>query len=165
MEVTLGPALMAGDFALSERAVANLIDNALRHNVADGTVWVTVGTQDDRAVLRVANTGPVIPPERVGSLLLPFRRGGSAGRAPRTRAPRAPRACLGSDDGLGLGLSIVQAIAVAHGAAFSIVARPDGGLAAELSFPPAPPSWGDDDAQPRGQARDQARDQPLALTV
>jgi len=62
-------------------------------------------------------------------------------------------------------LSIVQAIAVAHGAAFSIVARPDGGLAAELSFPPAPPSWGDDDAQPRGQARDQARDQPLALTV
>ena len=145
VEVTLGPALMAGDFALSERAVANLIDNAFRHNVADGTVWVTVDTQDDRAVLRVANTGPVIPPGQVGSLLLPFRRGGSAGRAPRTRAPQAPQACRGSDDGLGLGLSIVQAIAVAHGAAFGIVARPDGGLAAELSFPavrpalPAPP--------------------------
>jgi len=125
---------MAGDFALSERAVANLIDNALHHNVADGTVWVTVDAQDDRAVLRVANTGPVIPPGQVGSLLLPFRRGGSAERAPRTRAPR------GSDDGLGLGLSIVQAIAVAHGAAFSIVARPDGGLAAELSFPAVRPA-------------------------
>ena len=156
MEVTLAPALMAGDLALSERAVANLIDNALRHNVADGTVWVTVDTQDDQAVLRVANTGPVIPPGQVGSLLLPFRRAGSAGRAPRTRAPRA---CQGPDDGLGLGLSIVQAIAVAHGAAFSIAARSDGGLAAELSFPPVPLSWRDDDTQPRGDARLQ----PLAL--
>jgi signal transduction histidine kinase len=156
VEVTLAPALMAGDFALSERAVANLIDNALRHNVANGTVWVTVDTQDDRAVLRVANTGPVIPPGQVGSLLLPFRRAGSAGRAPRTRPPRPPRpprSCQGCDDGLGLGLSIVQAIAVAHGAAFSIAARPDGGLAAELSFPPVPPSWRDDDTQPRCQAR------------
>jgi signal transduction histidine kinase len=145
MEVTLAPALMAGDFALSERVVANLIDNALRHNVADGTVWVTVDTQDDQAVLRIANTGPVIPPGQVGSLLLPFRRSGSAGRAPRIRP--------GSDEGLGLGLSIVQAIAIAHGAALSIAARPDGGLAAELSFPPVPPSWRDDDAQPRSHAR------------
>jgi signal transduction histidine kinase len=167
VEVTLAPALMAGDFALSERAVANLIDNALRHNVADGTVWVTVDTQDDRAVLRVANTGPVIPPRQVSSLLLPFSRAGSAGRAPRTRppwpprAPRPPRPCQGSDDGRGLGLSIVQAIAVAHGAAFSIAARPDGGLAAELSFPPVPPLWRGDDTQPRGQARVQ----PPALTV
>jgi len=161
MEVALAPALMAGDFALSERAVANLIDNALRHNVADGTVWVTVDTQDDQAVLRIANTGPVIPPGLVGSLLLPFRRAESAGRAPRTRPPGAPRPCQGSDDGLGLGLSIVQAIAVAHGAAFSIAARPDGGLAAELSFPPVPPSWRDDDTQPRGHDRLQ----PLALTV
>jgi len=152
MEVTLAPALMAGDFALSERAVANLIDNALRHNVADGTVWVTVDTREDQAVLRVANTGPVIPPGQVGSLLLPFGRGGAAGRAPRTRAPRP---CQGSDDGLGLGMSIVQAIAIAHGAAFSIAARPDGGLAAELSFPPVPLSWRDDDTQPRGHDRDQ----------
>ena len=158
MEVTLAPALMAGDLALSERAVANLIDNALRHNVADGTVWVTVDTQDDQAVLRVANTGPVIPPGQVGSLLLPFRRAGSAGRAPRTRAPRP---CQGPDDGLGLGLSIVQAIAVAHGAALGIAARPDGGLAAELSFPPVPLSWRHDDAQPRGHALVR----PLALKV
>ena len=158
MEVTLAPALMAGDLALSERAVANLIDNALRHNVADGTVWVTVDTREDQAVLRVANTGPVIPPGQVGSLLLPFRRAGSAGRAPRTRAPRP---CRGPDDGLGQGLSIVQAIAVAHGAALGIAARPDGGLAAELSFPPVPQSWRHDDTQPRGHALVQ----PLALKV
>jgi signal transduction histidine kinase len=125
MEVTLAPALMAGDMPLSQRAVANLIDNALRHNVAGGTVWVSVRTADDRAVLTVANTGPVIAPGEVDTLLLPFRRGRQ-----RTR-----------DDGLGLGLPIVQAIATAHGATLAIVPRPDGGLAAELSFPVAHPAW------------------------
>jgi len=134
MEVTLAPALMAGDFALSERAVANLIDNALRHNVADGTVWVSAGTDQDRAVLSVANTGPVIAPGEVDSLLIPFRRGGTV-RA-RTRACPAP------DDGLGLGLSIVAAVATAHGAAFSVAARPEGGgLTAKLAFPPVPADW------------------------
>jgi signal transduction histidine kinase len=132
MEVTLAPALMAGDFALSERAVANLIDNALRHNVADGAVWVTVGTQDDRAVLRVANTGPAIAPGEVDSLLRPFCRGGSAART---------RPGDGGDDGLGLGLSIAAAIAAAHGADLSIDARPDGGLTAQLSFPAIQPAW------------------------
>jgi signal transduction histidine kinase len=128
MAVTLAPALMAGDFGLSERAVANLIDNALRHNVAGGTVWVTVGSEDDRAVLSVANTGPVIAPGEVDGLLLPFHRGGTA-RAARTRHRPGP------DDGLGLGLSIVQAIAVAHGATFRLTPRASGGLSAELAFP------------------------------
>jgi signal transduction histidine kinase len=137
MVVTLAPALMAGDFALSERAVANLIDNALRYNVAGGTVWVTVGADNDRAVLSVANTGPVIAPGEVASLLLPFQRGGTQ-RTRRTRHGCSP----GSDDGLGLGLSIVQAIAVAHGADFTTAARPEGGgLAAELAFPAVHPAW------------------------
>jgi signal transduction histidine kinase len=149
MEITLAPALMAGDFALSERAVANLIDNALRHNVADGTVWVTVCTRDDRAVLSVANTGPVVAPGEVDGLLVPFRRGGRV-RA-RTRACHGPGYGPGDgpDDGIGLGLSIVAAVAAAHGAAFSIAARPDGGgLAAGLAFPPVPADWLDRAAKP-----------------
>ena len=141
MAVTLTPALMAGDCALTERAVANLIDNALRHNMAGGTVWVTVGTESGRAVLTVANTGPVIPRCEVDRLLIPFQRGGAA-RSPRARTHAA------HGDGLGLGLPIVRAIADAHGAAFRITARPEGGegggLTAELAFPavhPAPAGW------------------------
>jgi signal transduction histidine kinase len=121
MRVTLSPALLTGDFDLSERAVVNLIDNALRHNVADGTVWVTVGTVSGQAVLSVANTGTEIPAGDVSGLLQPFQRCG------------VPR----SGDGLGLGLSIVQAIAVAHGGGLTLTPRPGGGLTAQLAFPPA----------------------------
>jgi signal transduction histidine kinase len=110
--------------------VANLIDNALRHNVADGTVWVTAAVEDGRAVLTVANTGPVIAPGEADRLLIPFHRGAGAG---------APR--VAHSDGLGLGLPIVRAIAIAHGAAFTITPRADGGLTARLLFPPVPPAW------------------------
>jgi signal transduction histidine kinase len=126
MEVSLSPALMAGDLGLSERAVANLIDNALRHNVTGGTVWVTVGAEVGRATLSVANTGTeIIPAGDVGRLLQPFQRRGT------------PR----SGDGLGLGLSIVQAIAVAHGGELTLTPRPDGGLIAELTFPAVSSAW------------------------
>jgi signal transduction histidine kinase len=133
MAVTLEPALLAGDRALTERGVANLIDNALRYNVPGGAIWVTVGTGSGQAVLTVANTGPDVPPTEVSRLLVPFERGGTA-PSPRARPPAG-------GDGLGLGLPIVQAIAAAHGAALTIAARPEGGgLAAELAFQSAHPA-------------------------
>jgi signal transduction histidine kinase len=134
MAVTLEPALLAGDRALTERGVANLIDNALRHNVPGGAVWVTAGTESGQAVLTVANTGPDVPPAEVRRLLVPFERGGTA-PSPRARPPAG-------GPGLGLGLPIVQAIAAAHGAVLTVAARPEGGgLAAELAFPAADPQW------------------------
>jgi signal transduction histidine kinase len=134
MEVTLGPGLLGGDAALVERAVANLADNALRHNVPGGTVWVTAGCDDGRAFLTVANTGEEIPPEAVDRLLLPFQRGGDAREGYRARRRSGP------DDGLGLGLSIVAAIATAHGADLTVTPRlTGGGLTVRLMFP-APPA-------------------------
>jgi signal transduction histidine kinase len=130
MEVRLAPGLLGGDEALLERAVGNLADNALRHNVAGGTVWITAEAEDGRAVLIVANTGPDIAPDAVDRLLLPFQRGGEAGDAYRAR-PRT-----GRDDGLGLGLSIVAAIAAAHGADLTVTPRlSGGGLTVRLEFP------------------------------
>ena len=133
VQVELSPALLAGDAALAERAVANLVDNAFLHNVPGGTVWVSVESDGGRAVLTVGNTGPEIGPDEVGRLLLPFQRGGPADRATRSRSRS------GGDDGLGLGLSIVAAIAAAHESGLSITPRLDGGgLTARLAFPPAP---------------------------
>jgi signal transduction histidine kinase len=133
MEVALAPGLLGGDTALVERAVANLTDNALRHNVPGGTVWITAGSADGRAFLTVANTGPEIPPDAVERLLLPFQRGSEASDAYRTRRRSS------SDDGLGLGLSIVAAIASAHDADLTVTPRlTGGGLSIRLVFPELP---------------------------
>jgi signal transduction histidine kinase len=117
----LAPAPATGDPRLAERLIANLVDNALRHNTPGGYIEVVTGTKDSHAVLSVINTGPVVPAEAVDRLLQPFQRLGTE----RTS----------HSDGLGLGLSIVQAIAQAHGAALTIRPQPGGGLHAEVSFP------------------------------
>ncbi|MET7937438.1 HAMP domain-containing sensor histidine kinase [Streptomyces sp. NPDC005322] len=118
-----GPDTMAsGHRPLAERLVVNLVDNAIRYNVPDGEVAVTTKTVDGRAVLTVSNTGPVVPPDAVERLFQPFQRLAAA----RTGRP----------DGLGLGLSIVQAIAAAHDASLSTTARPEGGLTITVTFPP-----------------------------
>jgi signal transduction histidine kinase len=121
LQATLDPAHIQGDPQLLERLVANLIDNAIRHNTAGGRINVTTATTAGTAVLSVANDGPVIPAEELERLQAPFERLG----ATRT----------GSGDGHGLGLSIVHAIASAHKAQLGISSRPEGGLAVEVSFP------------------------------
>jgi signal transduction histidine kinase len=148
MEVKLAPGLLGGDKALLEQAVANLVDNALRHNCPGGTVWVTAGSDDGRASLTIANTGPDIPPEAVGRLLLPFQRGDEAGDAYRAR----PRSAL--NEGLGLGLSIVAAIATAHDADLTLTPRlSGGGLSVRLTFPRLPPALSPaPDKTPAGEA-------------
>ena len=124
MHAALSAAPAAGDPRLAERLAANLVDNALNHNVAHGHADVATMTRDGKAVLTVVNSGPVVPPAEVDRLVRPFQRLG----ADRT----------GHRKGLGLGLSIVQAIAAAHGATLAIHPRPGGGLQAEVTFP-APP--------------------------
>jgi signal transduction histidine kinase len=118
----LSSAIVLGDVALLERLVANLLDNAVGHNVAHGHVEVTTGTEDGGAVvLSVANGGPLIAPEDTERLLEPFQRL-EPGRA-------------GNDDGHhGLGLSIVRAVAAAHGAELDVRARPGGGLVVTVKF-------------------------------
>jgi signal transduction histidine kinase len=77
IDAALDQAAALGDPRLTERLLGNLIDNALRHNAANGWIKVTTGTRAGRAVLAVANSGPVIPHAEVGQLFQPFhRRGG-----------------------------------------------------------------------------------------
>jgi signal transduction histidine kinase len=118
VDSALAPLVVEGDPALLERMIANLIENAVRHNVADG--WLRLEVGDGR--LRVASSGEVIDPGVVESLFEPFRRTGMA----RTR----------SDRGAGLGLAIVRSVAVAHGATASARARADGGLEVDVTFGP-----------------------------
>ena len=120
ISATLEAAPATGDPRLVESLVANLVDNALRHNVAGGTVEVASGTSDGRAWVAVRNTGPVVPPDQVDRLFEPFQRLGGQR--------------LRHTDGHGLGLAIVRAIATAHGASLTARARPAGGLEVEVVF-------------------------------
>ena len=117
---SLAPATISGDARLVGRLVSNLVDNAIRHNVPGGRVDVSVQS-NGRASLTVVNTGPVVPPEEVDRLLAPFQRLSSQRTSHR--------------DGLGLGLSIVAAIASAHDAVLAVRARPEGGLQVDVHFP------------------------------
>ena len=123
VHAALDPAISVGDPHLAQRLVANLADNATGHNVANGWIEVTTGMRNGQCVIRIANSGPVISPAEVEWLFQPFQRGG------RDRTARP------DDIGLGLGLSIVEAIATAHGATVRGRARPAGGLDIEVAFP------------------------------
>jgi signal transduction histidine kinase len=111
------PVTVAGDEVLLTRMVANLVQNAIRHNRPGGGVVIELSQE----ALVVRNTGPVVPPERVDELFEPFRR--LAGD--RT----------GSDGGAGLGLSIVAAIVHAHDGTVRATANADGGLSVAVALP------------------------------
>jgi signal transduction histidine kinase len=121
IETVIGSAPLDADRRLIERLVANLIDNAIVHNVLGGHIRISSDVVDGRAVLTVANTGHVILPTEVARLFQPFQRLDPA----RTH----------HKDGHGLGLSIVRAIASAHGADITAQPETEGGLSVTVNFP------------------------------
>jgi signal transduction histidine kinase len=129
IDTRLDPAPAEGDPRLAESLVANLVGNAVRHNVPGGWATVRTGTAGGRAMLRVSNSGPVIPPAEVGRLFEPFQRLGDE---------RIRRQGGRGGGGHGLGLAIVRAIAAAHDAELTAQARPEGGLDITVSFPARP---------------------------
>ncbi|MFI7704275.1 sensor histidine kinase [Nonomuraea sp. NPDC049480] len=116
----LTPSVTAGDPRLIESLVANLIDNAIRHNHPDGHVKVTTEASGTQATLTVTNTGPVIPDNQIQRLFQPFQK-----LAPERQGRR---------DGYGLGLAIVHAVTQAHHATLTAAARPEGGLSITVRF-------------------------------
>ena len=121
VETDAAEAMTSGDALLLERVVQNLLENGLRHNTEGGWVSVACRTEDGRAVLEVANSGPSVPPYEIPALFEPFR---------RLDGDRVVTA-----KGAGLGLSIVQSIVRAHGGTVSAVPRAQGGLAITVALP------------------------------
>lgn len=122
VETALTSAPTWGDQPMIERLTANLVDNAVRHNIVGGRVSVWTGDRSGQPTLRVTNSGPVIRPEDVPGLFEPFCRLGTA-RASTT-------------DGVGLGLSIVAAVAAVHDAEVDARPLPGGGLDVWVTFRP-----------------------------
>jgi signal transduction histidine kinase len=118
-KTTTRPAELVGDPTLIGRLIANLCDNAIHYNNPGGVVEVSTRRSEGQAVLTVVNTGPSVPGAEVDRLFEPFQR----------------MRRVADDAHHGLGLSIVRAIAVAHGAGLSARANPFGGLTVEVVFP------------------------------
>jgi signal transduction histidine kinase len=115
----LGESPVTGDGVLLERLVANLLDNAERYNVAGGNVAISTAAWDGVSVLRVVNTGAVVPAAMVERLFLPFTR-----LDDRT-----------SQQGFGLGLALVSSIAAVHRGTVHAAAVPSGGLDITVRLP------------------------------
>jgi signal transduction histidine kinase len=116
----LAPAMTVGDPRLIESLVANLLDNALRHNHPDGHVDIATRTAGTQATLTVTNSGPVVPGDEIRRLFQPFQRLAADRHSGR--------------DGYGLGLAIVNAVVQAHHASLTTSARPEGGLTITVRF-------------------------------
>jgi signal transduction histidine kinase len=103
-----------GDPARLQRAVANLVSNALEH--AQGDVELTAESHAGAVVVHVRDRGHGLDPELVGHAFDRFTRGRSTGRS-------------------GLGLAIVETIAIAHGGSVGIADREGGGADAWIRLP------------------------------
>jgi signal transduction histidine kinase len=114
-------AWVEGSEPLLSRMVDNVIDNAIGHNQDGGWIRVATGADGRLARVVVETGGALLDQRQVAQLAQPFRRLG----ADRT----------GSDRGAGLGLSIVAAIAAAHGGSLDLHARAEGGLRVSIGLP------------------------------
>ena len=126
VRTALSPVGVAGSETLLARMVENVIENSVRHNQPHGFINITCENIGAAARLVVESGGPVLDEHSVAQLAQPFRRLG----AERT----------GSQNGHGLGLSIVAAVADAHGGALELRARPQGGLHVQITLPAAIPT-------------------------
>jgi signal transduction histidine kinase len=120
MRSDLQAAWVTGEPGLVERMIANLLDNAIRHNQPGGFLDVRTERAGALVRLRVANSGRQIDPDEVAGLTEPFRR-------LNRRA-----------EGFGLGLSIVRSVAEAHGGRMQLSARAAGGLEVVIELPALP---------------------------
>lgn len=111
-----GDGRVEGDPRGLERAITNLVENALRHTPAGGSVRLQVEQRDRGALLVVEDSGPGAPPDALGSLFDRYARGG----------PQRGAA--------GLGLSIVAAVAASHHGSVRARNRPEGGLEISIEF-------------------------------
>jgi len=115
------PVRTRGDVSKLQRVVANLLDNAIKFTPPGGRVVLSLADGPDGATVRVADTGLGIPPENLPRVFDRFFRGDQARSTP----------------GNGLGLSLVQALILAHSGRVEVESEPGLGSIFTIHLPPA----------------------------
>ena len=119
--VSQGRVPVAGDQARLKQVVVNLLDNAIKYTPGGGRVELAVHADSAQALLEVKDTGIGIPADALAHIFQRFYRVDEA----RSREP----------GGAGLGLSIVQSICSAHGAAVEVLSAPAQGTSFRVRLP------------------------------
>ncbi|MGW1503989.1 ATP-binding protein [Streptomyces mirabilis] len=109
--------MVAVDPGLLERAVANLVENAVKYSPTDEPVLVSASAMANRVEVRVVDRGPGVPDEAKDRIFAPFQRYGDA-----------PRGA-----GVGLGLAVARGFAEAMGGTLNAEDTPGGGLTMVLT--------------------------------
>ncbi len=99
-------------------AVENVVRNAIRHTAEGTAVSISLEVKDGRAVLRVRDHGPGVPPSMLSDIFQPFR-----------------RIANGNADGAGLGLAIAERAVNIHRGTIRAINAPEGGLIVEIHLP------------------------------
>ena len=123
------PIVLDGDLHLIERALSNLIDNAVRHAGGSGPVQVSLHCEGPQVQVRVADGGIGLPPELARRL--------DAGQPVREPPRQRPGGGIG-----GLGLAIAQRIALLHGGRLHTLPVAGAGTVLALALPLLAPSAG-----------------------
>jgi signal transduction histidine kinase len=124
VETHLDAVETGGSATLLGRMIENVIENAVRHNQPGGAIELTLAPLNGQQARVIVDTsGPVLDQDAVAQLAQPFKRLGQD----RT----------GSQNGHGLGLSIVAAVAAAHDGTLDLHARAEGGLRVQIALPAA----------------------------
>jgi two-component system sensor histidine kinase CpxA len=122
---TLEHCTVCGDPVLLQRAIENVVRNAIRYTPQDGVVEIDVERAESNgsavAVVRVGDSGPGVPPDELTSILRPFYRVDKS----RQRAT----------GGFGVGLAIADRAVKLHSGEIKASNKPEGGLVVEMSFP------------------------------
>jgi two-component system, OmpR family, sensor histidine kinase KdpD len=113
--------LLYVDFTLLEQALVNLVHNALTHNAPETTIRISLGIEDERLLIEVADQGTGIP-----EMYLPFVFD-KFYRSPDVQSP-----------GTGLGLSITQGFVLAHGGEIKVSNASTGGACFSVYLPISP---------------------------
>jgi signal transduction histidine kinase len=122
VETRLADVHVAGSATLLGRMIENVIENAVRHNQPGGSIELTLApSTGQRARVTIASSGPMLDQDAVALLAEPFK--------------RLSQERIGSQNGHGLGLSIVAAIAAAHDGSLDLYARAEGGLRVQITLP------------------------------
>jgi signal transduction histidine kinase len=123
VSIETGAPMVAGDTAMIQRIVENLLSNSVRHTAPATPIWIRALPDDHGVVLIVEDAGSGVPDAEKERIFQPFQQGSGVPR---------------HSPGIGVGLSLVARFAELHGGRAWVEDRPGGGASFRVLLPAAP---------------------------